>query len=201
VATGECGRANGRFGSIRISHSTFIIRPSPFAMPRRDPTRLTFPRSHRLKRRRLIRSLFDRRRADVGTVATGCVRLLFRVVPRAATGYDTPIQVGFAPGRRVRNAVARTRVRRLLREVYRVHQHVVVDLFARRPASPNADSASSDADGPDADGPDAADRALIVMILFRGDPARAADQVPRDLPRALRRAADHLAADPAAADR
>lgn len=160
-------------------------------MPRRDPTRLTFPRSHRLKRRRLIRSLFDRRRADVGTVATGCVRLLFRVVPRAATGYDTPIQVGFAPGRRVRNAVARTRVRRLLREVYRVHQHVVVDLFARRPASPNADRA----------GPDAAGRALIVMILFRGDPARAADEVPRDLPRALRRAADHLAADPAAADR
>lgn len=157
-------------------------------MPRRDSARLTFPRSHRLKRRRLIRSLFDRRRTDVHTVATGCVRLLFRVVPRTATGYDTPIQVGFAPGRRVRHAVERTRVRRLLREVYRVHQHVVVGLFARRPALPPPARLDTrlDADDPA--------RALIVMILFRGDPARARDEVPRDLPRALRRVAGLLAA-------
>ena len=33
-----------------------------------------FPRRCRLKRRRLIRALFDRRRTDTGTVAAGSVR-------------------------------------------------------------------------------------------------------------------------------
>jgi ribonuclease P protein component len=127
--------------------------------------RYTFPRSHRLKRRRLIRSLFDRDRDDVETVAVGCVRLLFRVVDREETGHDTPIQVGFAPGRRVESGVERNRVRRLLREVYRVHQHTLVDLFVRRPHT------------------------LLVMILFRGDPARADDCIERDLPQAMERAA------------
>ena len=84
-----------------------------------------FPRATRLKRRRLIRPLFDRDRDDVGTVAVGCVRLLYRTVARAETGYDTPVQVGFAPGR-FRGAIARNRVRRLLREGYRVRQHVLV---------------------------------------------------------------------------
>ncbi len=136
-----------------------------------EERRQTFPRTHRLKRQRLIRSLFDRRRTDVGTVAVGGVRLLYRVVPRAATGHDVPLQIGFAPGRRVRNAVERNRVRRLLREVYRTHQHVLVDLFACRP------------------------EALVVMALFRGDPARAATCIPQDLPRALGQAARHLRAE------
>ena len=137
--------------------------------------RLTFPRTHRLKRRRLIRSLFDRRRADAETVAEGCVRLVYRVVSRDAIGHDVPLQVGFAPGRRVENAVQRNRVRRVLREVYRVHQHILVDLFVRR------------------------DDALIVMVLFRGDPAAAGDCVPRDLPAAMRRAAARLPSDDASA--
>jgi ribonuclease P protein component len=130
--------------------------------------RYTFPKSHRLKRRRLIRSLFDRNRDDVGTVAVGCVRLLFRVVDRDATGHDTPIQVGFAPGRRVTSGVERNRVRRLLREVYRVHQHTLVDLFVRTPHT------------------------LLVMILFRGDPAQADDCIERDLPRAMEQATAHV---------
>lgn len=140
----------------------------------RDPDRrYTFPPSHRLKRQRLIRSLFDRSRDDVQTVAVGCIRLLFRVVDRAALGHDVPIQVGFAPGRRAESGVERTRIRRLLREVYRVHQHTLVDLFVRR----------SDA--------------LIVMILFRGDPEEADPSIERDLPRALERAAARV--DPTAA--
>ena len=134
----------------------------------RPERRYTLPPSHRLKRRRLIRSLFDRERDDVSTVAVGCVRLLFRVVEREATGHDVPIQVGFAPGRRVESGVERNRVRRLLREVYRVHQHTLVDPFVRTPHT------------------------LIVMILFRGDPARADDGIGRDLPAALQRAADRL---------
>lgn len=131
--------------------------------------RYTFPHSHRLKRRRLIRSLFDRSRSDVHTEAAGCIRLLYRVVPREATGHDVPLQIGFAPGRRTETAVQRNRIRRLLREVYRVHQHVLVDLFVQRP------------------------EALIVMALFRGDPEQADSCIPRDLPRVMQRVADALA--------
>jgi ribonuclease P protein component len=136
----------------------------------RDPDRqYTFPASHRLKRRRLIRSLFDRSRDDVDTVAVGCVRLLFRVVDPEAVGHDVPLQVGFAPGRRVESGVERNRVRRLLREVYRVHQHTLVDLFVRRPD------------------------VLIVMILFRGPPDEADDGIEQDLPRAMERVATRFA--------
>ena len=133
---------------------------------RASDRRYTFPASHRLKRRRLIRSLFDRSRDDVGTVAVGCVRLLFRIVDRKELGYDVPVQVGFAPGRQADSGVERTRVRRLLREVYRVHQHTLTDPFDGHPG------------------------ALIVMILFRGDPARPEtlwDDLPQALQNAIRR--------------
>jgi len=142
-----------------------------------DPERrYTFPKSHRLKRRRLIRSLFDRRRDDVGTEAVGCVRLLFRVLDPEAVGHDVPLQVGFAPGRRVESGVERNRVRRLLREVYRVHQHTLVDLFVCRP------------------------EVLIVMMLFRGDPDEADDCIERDLPRAMTQTANRLEEAVGAAD-
>lgn len=130
-----------------------------------DERRLTFPKSYRLKRRRLIRSLFDRSRDDVETVAVGCVRLLYRVVDRRQTGYDVPLQVGFAPGSRAEAGVERNRIRRLLREVYRVHQYTLVDLFVRRP------------------------EALIVMVLFRGDPEEAERCIERDLPCAMKQVA------------
>lgn len=137
-----------------------------------DPDRrYTFPTSHRLKRRGLIRSLFDRRRDDVSTEAVGCVRLLFRVVSRDDIGTDVPIQVGFAPGSRATPGVERNRIRRLLREVYRVHQHTLVDLFLRTP------------------------QALIVMILFRGDPEQASRCIERDLPRAMEEVAARFASD------
>ena len=134
--------------------------------------RYTFPTSHRLKRRRLIRSLFGRDRDDVETAAVGCVQLLLRVVERESTGRDTPIQVGFAPGRRVESGVERNRVRRLLREVYRVHQHTLVDPFVRTPYT------------------------LIMMILFRGPPAQADDCIERDLPRAMEQAATRFEGSP-----
>jgi ribonuclease P protein component len=134
---------------------------------RRDARRLTFPRSHRLKRQRLIRSLFDRSRDDIGTVATGVVRLLYRTVDAGEVGHDVPLQIGFAPGRRVESGVRRNRIRRLLREVYRVNQHLLVDLFVHRPD------------------------VLVVMTLFRGDPDRA-DAISRDLPRAMQRLADRI---------
>ncbi len=143
--------------------------PASSPAPGASDRRYTFPRSHRLKRKQLIRSLFDRSRDDIGTVAVGCIRLLFRVVDRAETGYDVPLQIGFAPGRNVRAGVDRTRVRRLLREVYRVNQHLLIDLFLRR------------------------DDALIVMALFRGRSREQAEScIERDLPQAMRRCAERL---------
>lgn len=127
-----------------------------------------FPRKARLKRKRLIRPLFDRRRQDVGTVAAGCIRLIYRAVPREETGYDVPVQIGFAPGRLVRNAVQRNRLRRLMREVYRVHQHLLVDLFVHHTDT------------------------LTVMVLFRGNPDDAERCLRTDLVKALERLAVKL---------
>lgn len=126
-----------------------------------------FPRRYRLKRRRLIRALFDRNRTDTGTVAAGCVRLVFRVATPEEVGADVPVQAGFAPGT-CPTAVARNRVRRLLRESYRRHQHVLTGLFADRPGA-----------------------VLTVMAIFRGNP-EAPEAIHQDLPRALGKAARTL---------
>lgn len=124
-----------------------------------------FPRSRRLKRRLLIRPLFDRGRDDVGRVRQGTVQVLYRTVPREATGHDVGVQVGFAPGRRSTNA-ERTHVRRLLRETFRLHQSGLLHAFGDR-----ADC-------------------LTLMVLFRGREATAADDLRRDLPLALARLAE-----------
>lgn len=119
------------------------------------------PRAQRLKRQRLIRPLFDRTRSDVVSTASGCVRIVSRVVPRDQSGEDVPVQAGFSAGRRARRAVDRNRVKRIMREVYRRNHHVLVDLYLDRPET------------------------LTLMILFRGNLAAAAECIPRDLPGAL----------------
>ncbi len=126
----------------------------------------SFPRERRLKRRRLIRPLFDRRQSH--RVGAGSVVVLYRVVPRGATGLDVGVQVGFAPGRRSTNAV-RTRVRRLLRETFRRHQAGLLAAFAERPDC------------------------LTLMVLYRGREDGASESIRRDLPRALARLADAVA--------
>lgn len=132
-----------------------------------------FPRTRRLKRRRLIRPLFDRTRGDVGRVQAGSVQILYRAVPREAVGHDVGLQVGFAPGRRSTN-VQRTHVRRLLRETFRLHQGPLLAAVAGRPDC------------------------LTLMILFRGREQTAAEDLRRDLPRALARLAEREAPPPAA---
>jgi ribonuclease P protein component len=131
-----------------------------------------FPRSRRLKRRRLIRPLFDRGRDDVGALTVGVVRVLYRTVPREATGHDVPLQVGFAPGRRSTNA-ERTHVRRLMREAFRVHQGPLLDRFAERPDC------------------------LTLFVLFRGREETAGRDLRRDLPKALARLAEREIPPPA----
>lgn len=132
--------------------------------------RVCFPRAARLKRRRLIRPLFERQRPGVGRVGAGSVTLVYRVVPRALTGQDVPVQIGFAPGRTA-TKVLRNRLRRQLRETYRVHQHILVDLFSHRP-----------------------DATLTVMVLLRGPSD--AERRRRDFVAALHRLAARLASPP-----
>ena len=130
----------------------------------------TFPSAFRLKRRRLIRALFDRERTDVASVAAGSVRLVYRFASLEEVGQAVPVQFGFAVGRRTGGAVTRNRIKRLLRETVRVHRHLLTEPLAGRPDT------------------------LTVMILFRGNAERAGQDVQEDMLRALRHLAKRLAA-------
>jgi ribonuclease P protein component len=127
-----------------------------------------FPKPFRLKRQRLIRALFDRERNDVFTRTRGCVRILYRIAPPTEVGRNVPVQAGFSVSRKTAGAVRRNRIKRIMREVYRVHQTDLVDLFLDR------------------------DDTLTLMILFRGAPNRAEDCLPEDLPHVLRTVRNHL---------
>lgn len=129
-----------------------------------------FPRALRLKRRRLIRPLFDRARPDVGRVRVRTVLVLYRLVARTEMPVSVPYQVGFAPGRR-RTNVMRTRVRRHLREAFRRHQ------------------------GPLQAQLEKAERSLTAMILYHGDEQAVSAAIRRDLPEALDRVSRRLAAE------
>ena len=118
------------------------------------------PRTFRLKKQSLIRPLFDRNRNDVGSIAKGSIRLLYRTLDRREAGVDVPLQVGFAPGRG-ETAVGRNRIKRILREVYRVNQQSLIDLFSDTPML------------------------LTLMVLFRGKTSLPGEDIRRDLPRAL----------------
>jgi ribonuclease P protein component len=120
------------------------------------------PDAQRLKRQRLIRPLFDRDRDDVGAVARGAIRIVYRILARTEAGVSVPLQVGFAPGRRARTHVERNRIKRLLREVYRHHRHALDDLLSAHP-----------------------EQVLVMMILFRGEPSAAGEAIPIDLPAAF----------------
>jgi ribonuclease P protein component len=133
------------------------------------PRRRDLPRRRRLKRQRLIRPLFDGGRPDVETVRIGPLTARFRIVPAGETGTQAGLQVGFAVGRGVGTKPARNRVKRAMREAFRVHQHGLVDLFAARPDT------------------------LTLMLLYRGPAAGAADSIRRALPRALTRIKAHIA--------
>ena len=131
-----------------------------------------FPSAHRLKRRRLIRPLFDRSISDVGIVNVGVVQIRYRVVSRSDVGADVPVQVGFAPGRRTRTKVGRNRVRRVMREVFRHHQHGLVILFNQR------------------------GDCLTMMVLFRGKEDTASGGLRSDFPEALKRLEKRLSDTP-----
>lgn len=133
-------------------------------MEARPGSPLRLSRARRLKRRRLIRPLFDRARADVGRVRAGTVQIVWRLAPRADVGTESTLQAGFAPGRR-RTAVVRNRIRRVLRETFRVHAAPLAARLADRPDT------------------------LTLFVLYRGRDDTAARDIRRDLPDALARLA------------
>jgi len=133
--------------------------------------RNTFPPARRLKRQRLIRALFDRTRDDVQVARAGALVVRYRIVPAAEADTPSPLQVGFATGRHLRTKPARNRIKRVMREVVRAHQHDLVDLFADRPGT------------------------LTLMVLYRGGRPGAEDAVLRDLPRLLDQVAHEVSSE------
>jgi ribonuclease P protein component len=75
---------------------------------------LKFSRAMRIKQGRD----FSRVRQEGERTVTGCLIANWRRVP----GGGAP-RLGIVTGRKIGNAVVRSRARRLLREVFRVHQH------------------------------------------------------------------------------
>ena len=141
-------------------------------MERRAHSPESFPRSRRLKRRRLIRPLFDRRRSDVHRVRAGRVHLLYRFVEPAAVGSATPFQVAFIPGRSARTKVGRNRLRRLLRESFRPEQLRLLTVLESRP------------------------EVLTFALLYRGPEREASVQIRADVPRVIRKLVERLHASP-----
>jgi ribonuclease P protein component len=131
-------------------------------LPGDHTARHTFPRSRRLKRQRFIRPLFDRDRDDVQVVRAGALVIRYRIV-KTVEADAPPLQIGFATGRHLRTKPVRNRIKRVMREVFRVHQHALVDLFTSRPD------------------------VLTLMVLYRGRRAGAETLIARDLPQLLER--------------
>jgi ribonuclease P protein component len=78
-----------------------------------SPAALRFPRSRRLKQQ----GDFARARAQGRRLICGC--LIANVLPRPG---GLTARLGVVTGKKVGNAVARNRARRLLRESFRLHQ-------------------------------------------------------------------------------
>jgi ribonuclease P protein component len=77
------------------------------------------PKSRRLSRKRLIQPLFDRDDVDTCSISSGSVRILYRWSGQEAGQTRVPFQVGFAVGRSMGKAVARNRIKRVLRDEVR----------------------------------------------------------------------------------
>ena len=93
-----------------------------------------FPRSHRLKRRAVIRTLF--RRGGAGTVRrkVGDILVVGRLVPRPQLPEGAPVQLGVAAGRGLRG-VRRNQTRRRLREAFR--EYALPELRTQLPRIPD----------------------------------------------------------------
>lgn len=91
-------------------------------------------------------------------VRAGALVVRYRIVPMAEADPSSPLQVGFATGRHLRTKPVRNRIKRVMREIVRHHQHALLDLFAERPDM------------------------LTLMVLYRGGRSDAEATITRDLP-------------------
>jgi len=87
-------------------------------MPAESPNRLGFSRAQRLKQGRD----FARVRREGQRAVLGCLIANWRRLPMGAT-----TRLGVVTSRKVGGAVVRNRARRLMREVFRVHQRELVE--------------------------------------------------------------------------
>ncbi len=83
-------------------------------MPAGPSTRLTLGASQRLKQTRD----FARLKAQGRRLARGCVLLNWAELPVAGRS-----RLGVVAAKRIGNAVVRSRAKRLMRQVFRLHQH------------------------------------------------------------------------------
>ena len=83
-------------------------------MAAESSARLAFGRKLRLKQPRE----FSRVRLEGRRLALGCLIANWRLLPPGS-----PTRLGVITGKKIGNAVARSRARRLLRETFRLHQH------------------------------------------------------------------------------
>lgn len=111
-----------------------------------------------LKRRLLIKALYNRDDKAVFSVSKGCIRIVARLVSFEEAESRVPFLVGVTVAKRVGPAVVRNRIKRLMRESFRTHQHIIHALGLSR--------------------------CMTLMLLYRGS----TDQIPDisdDLPDAL----------------
>jgi ribonuclease P protein component len=129
-----------------------------------------FPRPARLKRRRLIRQLFEGRSAGTSSVSCGSIRILYRLEERSSENISTPVQTGFAVGRSAGGAVVRNRIKRVMRDSFRHSQNAL--------KIPMTDSRYM----------------LAQMILYRGAAVQEI-RIREDLKSAIEKLANRLATD------
>jgi hypothetical protein len=84
-------------------------------------------------------------------------------VDQREAGVQAPLQIGFTTGRGIRSAVDRIRIKRYMREAFRLHQHLLTDALSHRPGE-----------------------MLTVMVIFRGDLDKGRHQIPHHIPTAFK---------------
>lgn len=82
----------------------------------------SLPKSHILRGRRN----FDRLFSHSQRISSPTVNLRYSIYENPTEGY----LVGFISKKKLGNAVKRTRIRRLMREAYRLNQHIIHDVYS-----------------------------------------------------------------------